>query len=80
VTIFDVHGNQVTLKQGQPSFVGGAIGVKVSYSRAIGTRGAQKRTITIYTTSGVDWTIDLVTPPETPEFPVDVETPTVSPS
>jgi hypothetical protein len=56
------------------------IGVKVSYPRAIGTRGAQKLTITIYTKGSPDFVIDLVTPPETSEFPVDVETPTAPPT
>ena len=55
------------------------VGIKISYSWQA-DHGAQKRKMTIYAKDGNDCVIDLVTPMDTPEFPVDVETPTVSPS
>ena len=53
----------------------GVIGVKVTYPQQA-DNGALERTVTIYTSDGNDCTIVLVTPPDTPELPVDIETPT----
>ena len=57
----------------------GVTGIKISYPTPTDDGGHQ-RAITIYTEDGSDLVIFVVTSPDTPELPVDVETPTDPPS